>query len=183
MKAAPELDDCKKRRRTNIGACITMLPSTVNGTELGDQKWRDTLFIRYGIEPPDPPYHCDGCNAKFSICHYLDFKNGGVITTCHNKLRDEDADLAGKSFTHLHVCSDPLIHQGCLIQEVKAQPTVSHRNNTQKTKYNLEKKGDLLVRDLCQRGTDSIHGMHVVNNDALSCQIKSPKKCLQTAEK
>ena len=47
-------------------------PSTVNGTELGAQELRDAIFLRYGLEPPDLPKYCDGCNARFSICHALD---------------------------------------------------------------------------------------------------------------
>ena len=39
---------------------------------VGAQEWRDAAFLRYGLEPPDLPKHCDGCNAKFSICHALD---------------------------------------------------------------------------------------------------------------
>ena len=42
----------------NNGAWLTVLPSTVKGTELGAQEWRDALFLRYGLEPPELPYHC-----------------------------------------------------------------------------------------------------------------------------
>ena len=40
-----------------------------------------------------------------------------------------------------------------------------------------------MIRDLLQIGVDSIDNMHIVNNDALSYQNKSPNKFLQTAEK
>ena len=46
-----------------------------------------------------------------------------------------------------------------------------------------EQKGDLLIRDLCHNGTDSVHDMRVVNTDAKSYWEKSPKKCLEEAEK
>ena len=36
-------------------------PSTVNGTDLGAQEWRDALFLRCGLEPPDLPTQCNGC--------------------------------------------------------------------------------------------------------------------------
>ena len=39
-------------------------------------------------------------------------------------------------------------------------------------------QGDLLIRDLWQQGTDSVHGMSVVNTDALSYVQKTPEKCL-----
>ena len=32
----------------------------------------------------------------------------------------------------------------------------------------MEQKGDLLIRDLWQQGTNSVHDMRVVNTDALS---------------
>ena len=60
------------RRVAKTGACLTVLPSTVNGTELGAQEWRDALFLWYGLEPPDLLSHCDGCDDKFSISHSLD---------------------------------------------------------------------------------------------------------------
>ena len=45
-----------------------------------------------------------------------------------------------------------------------------------------EEKGDLLIRDLCTQGTDSIHDMRVVNTDAVSYQYQTPEKFLETAE-
>ena len=46
-----------------------------------------------------------------------------------------------------------------------------------------EQKGDLLIRDLWQQGTDSVHNMRVVNTDALLYLKKAPEKCLHEAEK
>ena len=86
-----------------------MLPSTVNGTELGSQEWRDALFLRYGLDPPDLPKYFYGCETRCSISHALDCKKGGLVTARHNKLSDGVADLAGKAFTPSHVCDDPLI--------------------------------------------------------------------------
>ena len=68
------------QRATKTGAWLTVQPSTVNGTELGAHEWRDTLFLRYGLDPPDLPTHCDGCQAKFLISHALDCKKGGLVT-------------------------------------------------------------------------------------------------------
>ena len=89
----------RMRRATKTGAWLTVQPSTVNGTELGSQEWRDAAFLHYGLEPPDLPKHCDGCNAKFTICHTLDCKRGGLVTARHNELRDGVADLASRTFT------------------------------------------------------------------------------------
>ena len=59
---------------------------TVNGTELGAQEWRDALFLRYSLDPPDLPKYCDGCNAKLTIFRDLDCNRGGLVTACHNEL-------------------------------------------------------------------------------------------------
>ena len=46
-----------------------------------------------------------------------------------------------------------------------------------------EQKGDLIIRDLWQHGTDSDHDMHVVNTDALLYVRKTPEKCLHEAKR
>ena len=95
------------RRAAKTGAWLAVLPSTVNGTELGAQEWQEALFQRYGLEPPDLPKYCDGCEARFTISHTLDCKKGGLVMARHNKLRDGVADLTGKAFTPSHVRDNP----------------------------------------------------------------------------
>ena len=152
-------------------------PSTVNGTELGAQECCDVLFLRYGIDPPDLPTHCDGCQAKFLISHALDCKKGGLVTTHHNKLRDRVADLAGKAFTPSHVRNDPLIYSGHAVKRTKATPAGGSRNNDQAGAPPTEvtkQKGDFLIRDIWQNGMDSVHDMRFVNTDAKSHWTKDP---------
>ena len=60
---------------------------------MGDQEWRDDLFLYYIIYPKELPLHCDGYNAKISICHALDCKKGGLIMTYHKNLCDGVADI------------------------------------------------------------------------------------------
>ena len=45
-------DACWMGRITRTGAWMSVLPYTVNGTELGAQEWMDSLFLCYGIKPP-----------------------------------------------------------------------------------------------------------------------------------
>ena len=40
-----------------------------------------------------------------------------------------------------------------------------------------------MIRDLFQNGTDSVHGMSVVNTDAKFHLAKTPEKFLQQAER
>ena len=65
MEGAPVLHARRLQRAAKTRAWITVQPSTLNGTELGAQEWRDALFLRYGLEPPDLPIYCDGYQAKF----------------------------------------------------------------------------------------------------------------------
>ena len=58
-------------RGCKTGAWLSTIPSTVSGTELSPREFRDGLYMRYGISPPDLPDKCDGCGAKFSIAHAL----------------------------------------------------------------------------------------------------------------
>ena len=106
---APAVVTHRLQRAMKTGAWMMLQPSTVNGTKLGAQEWRDAAFLRYGLDPPDLPKHCNGCNAKFSICHALDCKRGGLVTARHNELRDGVTDLASRSFTPTHVRIDPPI--------------------------------------------------------------------------
>ena len=94
------------------GAWLTMQTFTVNGPDLGEQEWRDALFLWYGLDPLDLTTYCDGCNAKFTIYHALDCKMGGLVTARHNEPRDGVVDLAGKAFTPSHVRNGPLIFAG-----------------------------------------------------------------------
>ena len=165
---------------------MTVQPSTVNGTEMGPQEWRDALFLQYGLDPPDLPTHCDGCQAKFSISHALDCKKGGLVTARHNELRDRVADLAGKAFTPSHVHDDPLIYSGRSMKTTKAAPAgaggTGKLAEVQPSEV-TEQKGNLLIWDLWQQGTDSVHNMCVVNTYALTHRTKDPEKCLHETER
>ena len=165
---------------------MTVQPSPVNGTELGDHEWRNTLFPRYGLEPLDLPTYCDGCQVKFSTSHALDYKKGGLVTARHNELRDRVSDLAGKAFTLSHVRDNPLIYSGHAVKRKKAAPARAGGTSTLsdvKPPEVTEQKRHLLIRDHWQQGKDSVHDMRVVNTDNLTQRKKYPEKCLHEAER
>ena len=109
LEGGPVLQARRMRRAAKTGAWITVLPSTVNGTDLGAQDWRDALFLRYGLDPPDLLTHYDGCEARFTISHALDGKKGGLVKARHNEISEGVLDLADTAFTPAHVRDDPLI--------------------------------------------------------------------------
>ena len=142
---------CRLQRATKTGAWLTVQPSTVNGTELGAQEWRDTLFLRYGLDLPDLHTYCDVCNAKLKICHTLDCKRGDIVTARHNELRDGVTDLTGKAFTPSHVRSDLLIFAGHAVKRLKAKPAGASSTTDrdgEPPEEATEQKGDLLICDL-----------------------------------
>ena len=67
MDMSPVLDSNLLRRVTNMGEWLIVLLSMVNGTELGSQEWRDSIFLRYTIYIPELPPHCDGLNSNIYL--------------------------------------------------------------------------------------------------------------------
>ena len=108
-------------------------------------------------------------------------------TVMAHEICDGVADLAGKAFTPSQVRDDPLIYSGRAVSRTKPTPAGSTKPNptreTPEAQEVTEQKGDLLIRDLWQQGTDSVHDMCVVNTDALLYLEKAPEKCLHKAEK
>ena len=105
-----------------------------NGTEMGAQECRNSLFLQYRLEPIDIPKLCNGCNTTFYIFHALDYKRDNLIMARHNDLCDEVADLDSKAFTPTHVRNNSLIFAGLHREEdnVKAGHIPNHTTN----KYN-----------------------------------------------
>ena len=83
--------------------------------------------------------------------------------------------------------NDPLIYSCRAVRRTNPTPAGSIKPNppgeTTAAPEVTEQKGDLLILDLWQQGTDSVHYMRVMNTDALTYLSKAPEKCLQEAEK
>jgi hypothetical protein len=89
VKSGPNSKSARRRRTTRVeinlkvqcdlrrtilrgkatGQWISVTPSTVNGTVLSAQEYRDAFLLRYGRCPGDLQPHCDGCGQKFSVRH------------------------------------------------------------------------------------------------------------------
>ena len=124
------------------GLWMPVLPSNINGTELGALECIDFLFLRYGIDPPKISDYCGGCGMAFDIFQALDCNKGGPIMACHNKICDGVTNLARKTFTPTHVCEDPKIYKSCAMcggkGKLKGSPL----------KDEGELKVDLFIEDL-----------------------------------
>ena len=59
MSKFPALEACRLHCGTNTGTWLPVRPSIVNGKDQGDQEWRNSPFLGYGIDTPDVPPNCD----------------------------------------------------------------------------------------------------------------------------
>ena len=94
--------------------------------------------------------------------------------------------MAGKAFTSSHVHNDPIIYSGRAVKRTKAAPVGVSTKKDHAVALPLEvteQKGDLLIRDLWQQGTDSVHDMRVVNTNTQLHRPKDPDTCLREAER
>ena len=69
------------------------------------------------------------------------------------------------------------------MKRTKAKPSRSKTTKSTQQIEATEQKGDLLICDLWNNRTYSVHDMHVVNTDAKFHSAKTPAKCLQEAER
>lgn len=169
-------------RGTRTGQWLSVLPSTVNGTELSAQEFRDSLHLRYARSPPDLPTQCDGCLKNFSVRHALECKIGGLVLSRHDEIRDEICDLASRALKPSSVRDEPKIHLSRPQEEMKAKKSQSpiHRNLR---KSQSDERGDILIRGLWDRGTDCIIDVRITDTDSKSQRAKDPMKVLENHER
>ena len=56
------------------------------------------------------PSHCDGCGSTFDLSHALDCHKWGLVTQCHNEVRDALGDLAALAYKDV-IC-EPIVCEG-----------------------------------------------------------------------
>ena len=159
------------QRGSQTGAWLTMLPTFHAHTALTAREFRDATFLRYSLQPLSLPSCCDGCNEPFSIDHALTCKTGGLVILRHNELRDEYQCLAQWAYSNSAVWEEPLINPTFTPDPATNQVTA------------LGDRGDLMIRGLFERGTDSILDFQIKHLDAPSYATKDPKSVLLQAER
>ena len=81
---------------------------------------------------------------------------------------------------------NPLIFAGCTVKRPKAKPvgnSGSIDRDGAPPPEATEQKENLLIFDLWQNRTDSVHYMRVMNTDAKTHSVKTPEKCLQEVDR
>ena len=128
-------------RGEQTGTWLSVLPSTVHGTELSAQEFGDAILLWYGIIPPNLPATCNGCEAGFILQHALGCKKGGLVIFQHNEIQDELVHLAAKSHTPFAICDKPLICPSCIAENMRPCPTKSTNNKP----AGEDNQGDILL--------------------------------------
>ena len=157
------------RRATQTGNWLTILPSRVNGTELGRDEFRDALRRRYGYELTNLPDTCDGCGAKFSLEHASTCKSGGLIIQRHDEISQELASLSALALKPSSVRAEPLINPTGR-RTAKTQQTDEEKTakpSSDPVELNRD-QGDLLIRGLWKPSTDCIIDVRCTDLDCKS---------------
>jgi hypothetical protein len=176
--------DCDTRRTLlrgkETGQWLSVMPSTLNGTELSAQEFRDALLLRHARTPGDLPSICDGCGAKFDVRHALGCKKGGLVILRHNEINEELCDLASKALVPSAVRVEPMIQTKRTAEgssSPEAKPPVQSLSRS-----NEDDRGDLLIRGFWARGTDVIVDVRVTDTDSKSYRSRDPHKVLAAQE-
>jgi hypothetical protein len=142
------------------GSFLSVLPSTVNGTELSKTEFRDALLLRYSRSPVDLQSLCDGCGKAFSVRHGLGCHTGGLMIGRHDDIQDELVYLASRAFKPSAVRDEPLINPCRSAEHLPVlEPLVRRIHQT----VDGEDHGDALVHGFWDHTTDCIFDVAVID--------------------
>ena len=142
--------ECLNRARKS-GAWLTLTPDRINGTELSEEEFRDSLRIRFGLQPKHLPNRCEGCHQRFSVEHAMSCKRGGLILLRHNDVTNEWSSLCSQALKPSAILDEPLIHNG------------RDQDDTNANIPQPELRGDIAVHGFWKRGTTAIFDVRVTD--------------------
>ena len=160
------------QRTTETGAWLTTLPTWMNGTTLTAEEFRDSLRMRYGLQPHRLPSLCDGCQAPFSLQHALSCKKGGLILLRHNEIAAEWHELCATAFSLSAVSDEPIIPQ--------SQDDTQDQNGREQAPP--QDRADVGCRGFWKRGTTALFDVRITDTDAPSQSHLDPHIILQRHE-
>jgi hypothetical protein len=98
------------RRGCETWVCLTVIPSTIAGTELPSYEFCDSLHTQYGRTSAGQHPKRDGCGASFDTGHVFSCAKDGLVIIRRNRLRDELCDMTTRAFQPSVVRDEPHIH-------------------------------------------------------------------------
>ena len=141
---------------------LTALHIAHHHFDLSATEFRDALALQYNRPLLKMPANCDGCGAATSLEHALDCKKGGLVTQCHNEVRDVIGDLASVVF-----------------KEVVKEPVVQEANDAEGVPSLI---ADLSIRGVWQPQTVALFDVRVTDTDAPSHSQRVVSAILSSAE-
>ena len=99
----PKLVSRRMLRAKETGAWLNNLSNTLNGTVLAEEEFRDSLRLRFGLDPLKLPVKCDGCGKKFDFNH---------AQQCHDDVAAEWGEMCARALKSSAVSDKPYIHTG-----------------------------------------------------------------------
>ena len=125
---------------------LTVRGNTVTSTVLAATEFLDFLCARYDVILPKLQENVTAYLCPYTYTTDLSEETGGLVISCHKKVRDKLIYLAQQDFTPTWVRGKILIHQGHIRSEEEAR----------QGRCGLEKRGDVLIRGLWESQTDAI---------------------------
>lgn len=159
------------QRAKDTGIWLSVLPQTLNGTDLSRDEFRDSVRIRLGLPVLALPTTCDGCGKPFSLAHSQVCKNGGLVTMRHDDLKMEIMSLCAQAFSPGAVRDEPKIN-------TYREPTADGPAQAQ-----AELRGDISAHGFWTRGKTTIFDVRVTDTDAPSHSGQDPYKVLAKQER
>lgn len=176
VESAPPNQKRRILRSTETGSWLTAMPNALNGTELSAVAFRDSLRLRYGLQPTNLPLWCDGCTKhRFDVDHAMSCKKGGMVFLRHNEVAAEFGQMCVKATTLGSVSYEPVI---------KSSRDFPNADGTARTGPvpNMN-RGDIAVRGFWHRGTSTIFDVRITDTDAASNRSLAPGRVLAKHEK
>lgn len=159
-------------RASRTGAWLMVTPDRMNGTDLSAEEFRDSLRLRFGLQPLGLPERCDGCHQRFSVGHAMTCKQGGLVLLRHNDIASEWHELCAHALKPSCVRDEPLIHKG----------HGARWEGTNCTQVEAELRGDVAAHGFWKKGSTAIFDIRVTDLEAPSQRNSDPKKVLARHE-
>ena len=149
-------------------------------------EFRDELRLTYGLKLKQTTCKCDGCDAKFSVSHALVCKVVGLVYSRHDEGSDILSILACVGFSPSSVHDEPIIN---IVRGKEDETKIGKKAKLIKECSGIEiekidngDKGDLLVCNFYEKGTDLILDFCICDINQPSYLFKKPENILKHAE-
>jgi hypothetical protein len=160
-------------RSRDTGTWLTVMPSTLNGTELSADEFRDSLRLRLGLSPIALPKRCEGCGDRFTVEHAMACQIGGHVSIRHNDVKAEWHHLCAQALKPSSITDEPLIHSS---QDVR-------KAGQEGSEPPKDLRGDVAAHGFWKSGITAVFDVRVTDTDQPSYKGLDPAKVLAQHER